>query len=373
MIGLNNIVKGMTGKLTLLLLSTVSILIAVEWLAIWLTTDAEDYPGVIYHTDDSEVELWCYDDKFNGTADWDLRLDHPLGTLRYAANINDDPRLEELDPRAVYNAVEVRLNELQFRERSESELMLELAREIPFTLIVGDSFCFGQGVRRRDRFSDLIEEKLEAQGQDHILYNSCVPGMNIQRIARVQREAVKRFGVPQRVVYSFTLNDPVRDAQTRMLEDSIYDLMHFRHNRFEAKMRSLLWRSATLRWLGGRRAREQIAERTVAWYQQLYEDNPGWRQTARILAEMKAFSTEKRIEFALVVFPLFHQLEDYPLRNAHQKLANFSRENGIEYIDLLDLFAGKDERQYWVHPTDFHPNDRAHREVAAYLQKTLDW
>jgi lysophospholipase L1-like esterase len=289
--------------------------------------------------------------------------------LYYAGNIDDDPRLAGLDPREVYNAVEVRLNELQFRERSEDDLVRAMDGGGAVTLVIGDSFCFGQGVRQQDRFSDIVQARLGARGLDHTVYNMCVPGMNIQRIARVQREAVKRFGPPTRILYSYTLNDPIRDAQTWEMEDSIYDLMHFRRSQFEVMHWSPLWRSAALRWLMERRTRRQVAEQTVVWYQRLYGDNPGWRQTAKVLADMEAFCAERGIEFALAVFPILHQLGDYPLQAAHRKLSA----QGIHVVDLLEVFVGEDERAYWVHPTDFHPNGRAHRLAAEHLLKTLAW
>ena len=363
----------LSGKLILALLSTVGVLMLIELAVRWFTAGATVYPGVIYQTDDPSLELWCYDEHFIGVADGDLRQDHGYGALRYAGNFDDDPQLAGLEPQVVYNAVEVRLNSLQFRARPTAELVQAMARRSAVTLVVGDSFCFGQGVRMQDRFSDAIQNQLYARGSDHTIYNMCVPGMNIQRIARVQREAVKRFGAPTRILYAYTLNDPIRDAQTLAIENSLYDLMHFRRGPFKAPPRSLLWRSATWQWLQERRAKQQVANRTVVWYNRLYEDNPGWRQTARMLAEMQAFCAARDIEFALVVFPLFHQLSDYPLQEAHRKLEALAAREEMEFVDLLAVFAGDQEQAYWVHPTDFHPNGRAHRLVAEYLLQKLAW
>ena len=343
---LKNKAQGPLGKVLLALLSTAGVLLAVEFAVGWWAAEAKAYPGVVYRTDDPNVELWCYDGRFNGTADWDLRREYPYVGLRYVGNIDDDDRLAGLDPSQVHNAVEVRLNGLQFRERPEVDLVNAYRLGGPVTLILGDSFCFGQGIRLADRFSNVIQARLDAEGRDHTVYNMCVPGMNIQRIARVQREAVKRFGAPVRVIYSYTLNDPIRDARTKALEDTVYDLMHFRRSQFERAHRSPLWRSAVWRWLAERRQMQQVAERTIAWYQQLYGDNPGWRQTTRVLADMQAFSRERNIELVLVFFPIFHQLGDYPLQVAHRQLGWVAREHGIASVDLLDLFGGRDERDF---------------------------
>ena len=76
---------------------------------------------------------------------------------------------------------------------------------------------------------------------------------------------------------------------------------------------------------------------------------------------------------SLVVFPVFYQLEAYPLTEVHETLGTFAQHEGIHYVDILAQFAGKDERNYWVHPTDFHPNSRAHREAGAFLYDAIPW
>ena len=71
--------------------------------------------------------------------------------------------------------------------------------------------------------------------------------------------------------------------------------------------------------------------------------------------------------------PAFLQLADYPLKDIHDRLGAFAVEEGIQWIDLQPLFAGKNERDYWVHPCDFHPNTYAHREAANFLYDAVDW
>ena len=70
----------------------------------------------------------------------------------------------------------------------------------------------------------------------------------------------------------------------------------------------------------------------------------------------QTFCEARDIKFTMAVFPLFYQLADDPLKDIHDRLAAFAAEESIQWIDLLSLFAGKDERYYWVHSHDFHPN-----------------
>ena len=88
---------------------------------------------------------------------------------------------------------------------------------------------------------------------------------------------------------------------------------------------------------------------------------------------MKEYCSAKGIAFSLVVWPLFYQLDAYPLTEVHEIIEAVAQQAGIHYVDLLPVFAGKDAEDYWVHPTDFHPNSRAHAEAAAFLYDAIPW
>ena len=238
-----------------------------------LNRAAATYPVVVYATDKPGTELWCYDDKFQGKADWDLRLGHPYRELTYRSNMDFDSTLVALDPLAVS--------------------------------------------------SDAIQD--EATG-----------GMNA----------------------------------------AIHDLMHYREAFFRRSYGSVLDAipSQTLRFFAARKLRDKISEETLAWYRRTYSDeNQGWGHTRTLLRDIADFCRARDIKFTVIQFPLYYRLDDYPLADIHQQLGEFATSEGIEWIDLLPLFAGKDERDYWVHPRDFHPNTRAHHEVADFLYSAVKW
>ena len=370
---------GCGGKLLLLLGSSFLSLLAVEAFFQLRGRSQPPRPAVFYATEDPGVQLWCYDDCFQGVADYDLTQDHPFEHLEYLGNIDSDPALADLPPRYVPRAIEVRKNERKFRERSFAAL--QRARPgAPVTLLIGDSFCFGQGVRVQDRFSDLLEARLrravaDSTGRGPLLVNLCAPGVNIRFIYRVLEKYIDHFENVQRVIYSFTLNDPLRTREIARMETAINDFMHFREYRFAHAFRPALrtWPSATLRFFAERMAMRQVSRDTIAWYKLLYGDQPGWGQTRQALADMRSLCAAREVETVLLVFPIFYRLADYPLREVHEELGRVARDLGMRHIDLLDLFAGKEASEYWVHPKDFHPNTRAHREVAEFLQTALPW
>ena len=77
----------------------------------------------------------------------------------------------------------------------------------------------------------------------------------------------------------------------------------------------------------------------------------------KFLRDMATVCRARDIKFTVVVFPLFDQLANQPCKEIHDRLAACAAEEGI---DLLPLFAGRGEPDYWVHPRDFNPIPNAH-------------
>jgi len=332
------------------------------------------YPAVMYLTEDPSTNVLCYDKEFRSTADWDLRQqNHPYRELRYEMNMDKDPQLEGLDPLHVPFAVELKMNEAGFRERDLSALANADSSEI--TLVIGDSFGAGQGVRLQDRMTEILERTLNDSLERHqLIVNLSKRGYNNKMVTQTLTQHLGTFPQARRVVYLYNLNDATLDARGVKLSQAIDDFMHLRVNLLAASVKgSIFSHSHAARWVLQRLARRKIASRTIEWYNHMYTDNPGWRKTKKRLDQMVRLCADHDSEFIIVLFPMFFDLKDYPLRAAHAAVGDYARAAGVDFVDLLELFEGRDERDYWVHPRDFHPNDRAHEEVARYLHETLNW
>ena len=361
-------------ELLLLLSSVVCCALALELFFYLGHKEGKTYPAVMYLTDDPSTRVLCYDDEFRSAADWDLRQqNHPYGELRYKMNMDKDPALDGLDPRNVPFAVELRLNEAGFRERDLTALALADSSEV--TLVIGDSFGAGQGVRLQDRLTEVLEQALnDSLEQPQLLVNLCKRGYNIKMVSQTLTHHIGSFPRVRRVIYLYNLNDAALDAHGFELSQAIDDFMHLRVNLLAASVEgSILGHSYAASWVLQRLARRRIASRTIEWYNYMYTDNDGWRVTMKRLDQMVRLSADHGADFIIVLFPMFIDLKDYPLVSAHAAVGEYARRAQVDFVDLLELFEGRSERDYWVHPRDFHPNDRAHAEVARYLHKTLDW
>ena len=147
------------GKLLLVIASLAVTALAIEVSFGLLARSERIYPVVYYQTDDPNLDLWCYDEHFAGTPDWDLRRAHPYGKLTYLGNANNDSTLANLAPLKVPNAIEMRRNEEQLRERPMAEFDAQNAKIV---IVIGDSFGFGQGVRGRGAFFECFGDSIES-------------------------------------------------------------------------------------------------------------------------------------------------------------------------------------------------------------------
>jgi hypothetical protein len=87
---------------------------------------------------------------------------------------------------------------------------------------------------------------------------------------------------------------------------------------------------------------------------------------------MAALTRDAQIAFLVMIFPLLHQLDDHhPYTGLYEQVADVARDAGADVLPLFPAFQGRDAEPLWVHPTDQHPNEAAHRiaagELAAHL------
>ena len=375
------------GSLLLALGALLVALTAAE-LAFYAIRSDPQPPGIFFHTEYRNVRLLSYDDSYNGRPDFDLRQDRPYGRLVNVGNTEDHRRFDHLRPADVPNATVIRTNELNLRGRQLATLEA-LQDTAAVTLVVGDSFCYGQGIPAADRFTELMEAELAAARPRQALVNACMGGMDASGILPMTRRLVRVIGRVERVIYAYNLNDALQGPrlqemarQSRAIQALLNDPATSWSDSAVAPVADdlvfrmglpllRLWKSPTALWLLRRAAGGRLTEQTLDWYERMYADNTGWQQTREHLLAMAAYCRTREIEFVLVVFPVFFGLQDYPLLRVHEAISTFAAGGHIKSHDLLPLFAGGEAADYWVHPRDFHPNARAHREVADFLLTTL--
>ena len=172
---------------------------------------------------------------------------------------------------------------------------------------------------------------------------------------------------PDLVVLFYVLNDaeaPLPKAMRRALD------LDERPHGGAAGRRSP---SLLLDHLRARLENRAVRRHTIRLTQAYHRDgSPGWAQVQGALREATRLARRADFGLALVIFPFFWELDaDYPFSEAHDRVARAARRLGIPVLDLLNVFRGRDAEALWVHPTNQHPNEKAHAIAADALHRFL--
>jgi len=231
----------------------------------------------------------------------------------------------------------------------------------PKVLFVGDSFTFGEGVAYEDTFVARVERALARRGgPPPQAIDAGVPGYGtVEEAARLPE--LLREHAPQAVVVVYVPNDPIP------LDEAIVrdDLLNTASPGGGPRLLRLIagaWRSGDT---------DRAVER---WYDSYYfgEHAARWEAARTALDEMRQRCASANASFAVVIFPLLHRLRERPFARIHATVAAACRETGVEVLDLTAALSVRPEKELWVHPTDHHPNARAHGLAAAAIAPLLD-
>ncbi|MCA9604294.1 MAG: hypothetical protein KC619_01785, partial [Myxococcales bacterium] len=238
-------------------------------------------------------------------------------------------------------------------------------------LIVGDSFAEGQGVRDEDTFAARLDRSLGA-GVDVV---NCgrrgydFPTLDDAFEARLVAKA------PALVVYAMVLNDAQRSeafaARQSYLDDWIVD-----------RRRMLASHDASPPWwtprlftvIDDRLEAARVGRETLRWYVDLYgpPNADGWAATQDHIVAMRDTARAHDAAFLVALLPLLVDLDgDYPFEDTTRTIRRALEARGLAFHDTTPALLGQPTESLWVHPTDHHPNERAHRLLAEDLEPVI--
>jgi len=259
------------------------------------------------------------------------------------------------------NSIFYRVNNYGFRGDDFS-----LARTSTVRIaLLGDSFCWGVGVKQADHFATVLTELFNesgALGREVEVYNFGMEAYNTREEVALFAHTVAKFDPDVCVIWYF-LNDPERTEAADPMDFMGGD------DRWRGVRRWCYLLDFALAPLDAYLGERRLVER----YQDIHD--PGTVEFARMADALKQFGQmcrRQNITPVLAVHPILIDLDDsYAFRQAHQNVVDAATEAGIHAFDLLPAFEGQDGPSLWVHPIDQHPNHTAHRISAEALYDYL--
>lgn len=243
---------------------------------------------------------------------------------------------------------------------------------------LGDSFLFGVGVRDEDTCLRRLEKALNASATTERRYevlNAGVQGYNTRdEIVNLEHRWLEFQ--PDLVLIGFYLNDAYADAAFLNMGQGQGVYL----DQPEGLARHCRLYDFLQHGYRARISRQKMYEHYALFYfsqprQFFRQAQPGevdWQVSAQALARAQQLSQERHFKLVLMLFPELIDLDaTYPFAAIHAVIHDACGQLQIPLLDLLATYRGHDATQLWVHPTDHHPNEEAHRLAANALETFL--
>lgn len=221
------------------------------------------------------------------------------------------------------------INHEGLRDREHAVENPEGVHRIAF---LGDSVTFGWKLPRSYSYPAMAERLLEERGEQVEIFNVALPGWSTRQ-QRIAYQRIARKYRPDHVVLALCLND-VAEMLNNLSKPHPALAFAYRH-------------SYLLRTLLRARDREIGQVEDLFAFPDSERVRRGWSLTLEEIRALAAEVQEDGARFTLLVFPFRFQVrEGAPGPLAQQRVAQFSRENGIPYLDLLPAFSSLGEAAF---------------------------
>jgi hypothetical protein len=261
------------------------------------------------------------------------------------------------------------LNHWGFREK---EFSLKPPSGTYRIAIVGDSFTYGQGISVRDRFSNILEQRLNGNGGRYEVLNFGRPGAETVDHVEILRDAV--LGTePNYVLLQWLINDvegkdsnPPR-AWRLLPSDTLSALLH-RH--------SALYYLINQEWVKLQH-RFGLIEGYQSYMERRFQDpqSDSSREAKATLDTFFRVCKDRDIPFGVVLFPALSRnlTRDYPFAFLMDRVLATCRTQGVTCLDLRDTYAAvASPSSLWVNRFDPHPGPLANSLAAEAILKTFE-
>ncbi len=230
-------------------------------------------------------------------------------------------------------------------------------------LCLGDSITFGEGVHEEHTYPSRLEHLLAAAMPDRRVevLNAGVQGYGTREEVALYIFRGRAFS-PDAVIVGFFLNDAVEFSETIRQNDA-----QTHGYQPSGPARLLKTWEILARSLAARRLQADYFDTIRRSF-----DSPIWEQDKKLLGLLTDEARNSGFRLIVLIFPVLWELDgNYPFEDLHGRIAAACRAAGCECIDLLETYRGHPAESLWVHPTDHHPNELAHRLAAERLAAIL--
>ncbi|MFY9075432.1 SGNH/GDSL hydrolase family protein [Malaciobacter mytili] len=247
---------------------------------------------------------------------------------------------------AILQSVKIRTNNYGLRGKDIKE-KTDVNRRI---LFLGSSATLGWGVKEEDTMAYLLNKKL---GDNTEVLNAGVGNYNSVRYVQLFFTKLKELK-PTDIVIHFFLND-AEDLHTKnsnwFLKNSQLSVLVWNAiNTFTNKNNTLL-----------------------DYYKKIYnKDYIGYKNMIESIDKLAEYAKKENIRLYFTLLPDLHFLHENSINPYYSEVEEIAKSKGFKFLNLIDSFDKNiNAEEFWVMPTDHHPNKLAHKLMAERIYPFL--
>ena len=265
------------------------------------------------------------------------------------------------------------VNSLGYRER---EISVQKPAGVYRIAVVGDSLTYGQGIAEQDRFSRLMERRLNGGKISYQVYNFGIPGAETIDHIRFLEDVFKID--PDFVLLQWYTNDV--EGHDKSGRESYYRLIPSDYLTGILHKNSALYYVVNNQWHALQSQLGLIGPYGDSMNARFGDINS--ENSQRAIHELNEFITrvkDKNIPLGIVMFPDFvlteGGVEKYPFDFLFDRVIDACHKYDIKCIDLRPAYAKENPKELWVNIFDGHPSMLANKIAADVIMQTFinDW
>lgn len=236
--------------------------------------------------------------------------------------------------------------------------------------VVGDSIAYGIGIEYpQDRFSNLLEAKLNQSGLPAKVYNLGRPGNDLPE-TKGNFDKIFTQGDFDLIIWQLFPNDlPVPlSADAEKIKTLLHD------ESINPLLKDLLNRSYAFNFfyfhLWG--LSDNFRSRHLNYQIQAFDQDEVWLPAKQQIIELIDAAKANQVDLIAVLFPYPDLIgNDYPNR-PHQKLAEVFSRKRATFIDLLETYQNYKPQELKANRFDGHPGELGHRLAAEIIFEQVE-
>ena len=216
-------------------------------------------------------------------------------------------------------------------------------------LMLGDSITLGWGAQ--NTFSYNLEKLLNNNIQ---VLNAGIGNTNtyMQIYNFFQNYSKYDFDM---IVLNFFVNDfeKIIIKKTNFFIENFYSIGYFK-----SKVLKIL-------------IKYSLADNYENYYLKTFQDENFVQESLSLIKKINEYCKKEKIIFIINYLPELRGMKNYKFNKQIEIMESYSKQNGIKFINSLDILQNYEDNTLWVTKEDSHYNDKAHLLISKFLKRKL--